>query len=203
MNKPRFGLSRMAYSATLAMAVAGPLLATATAANAAPRAPDFCSGTGAISASDLARPVNINACHIRGRLVVMDLGRGRPEGGVHVQGPGKGQTAYVTTTSGEYALTANTDMHGNVVVKQSFASDSRAARPGPARIAADPACNESGWNAEGGIWYSPNSTPTLLWYYNESNSKPRRALGIRDLERHTGRKCQHDERNQQLRVHRV
>ena len=203
MNKPRFGLSRMAYSATLAMAVAGPLLATATAANAAPRAPDFCSGTGAISASDLARPVNINACHIRGRLVVMDLGRGRPEGGVHVQGPGKGQTAYVTTTSGEYALTANTDMHGNVVVKQSFASDSRAARPGPARIAADPACNESGWNAEGGIlvFAQLHADPPLV--LQRVDSKPRRALGIRDLERHTGRKCQHDERNQQLRVHRV
>ncbi len=171
MKKLRRHPIRMAAcSAALTVAVTVPLSATAAAANAAPHELAFCSGTSAISASALARPVNINACHIKGRKVVMNFGRGQPADGVHVQAPGKGQTIVVTTTSGEYELTVNTNTHGNVVAKQSFASGGTATR-GTASPATerrtDAACGETAWNGEGGIWYSPNASPTLLWYYNE------------------------------------
>ena len=170
MKKLRRPVTRMAAClAALTVAVTVPLTAAATAASAAPHALAFCSGTGAISASALARSVNISTCHIKGRKVAMNFGSGRPRDGVHVQAPGKGQTVIVTATNGEYELTVNTDIHGNVVAKQSFASGpASTAKPGIA--SADAACGESAWNAEGGIWYSPNSSPTLLWYYNASTA---------------------------------
>jgi Matrixin len=171
MKKPRWHLMirTAAGLASLTMAITVPLSATATAANAAPNPPAFCGGTSAIPASALAGHVNIRACHIRGRKVVMNFGRGRPAEGVYIQAPGKGQTIIVTATNGEYELTVNTDTHGNVVAKQSFASTPGSiATPRVASI--DAACGEGAWNAEGGIWYSPNASPTLLWYYNESTA---------------------------------
>jgi hypothetical protein len=99
----------------------------------------------------------------------MNFGRGRPASGVYVQAPGKGQTVIITATNGEYELTVNTDKHGNVVAKQSFTGASgKTVKPKAA--SADPACSENAWNGEGGSWFSPNSTPTLLWSYNESTA---------------------------------
>jgi hypothetical protein len=87
---------------------------------------------------------------------------------VHVQPPGKGQTVIVTATNGEAELTVLTDAHGNVTAKQSFAdgSGNRASKI----AATDAACTEGAWNGEGGIWYSPYASPTLLWYYNQSTA---------------------------------
>jgi hypothetical protein len=143
---------RTACATALIFVAAVPGSTIATAANAAQHDPPFCSGTAAIPASDLASPVAISHCPIEGRSVVMDLGPGRPEGGVYVQPPGKGQTVIVTTTGGESELTVLTDTRGNVTAKQSFAD-----APGssaPEIPATDAACSEGAWNAEGGIWYS-------------------------------------------------
>jgi hypothetical protein len=171
MKKSRRHLTRTAAClASLTVAVTVPLSATATAASAAPHPLAFCSGASTIPASALARHVNISACHIRGRKVVMNFGRGRPDDGVYVQAPGKGQTLIVSATNGEYELTVNTDKHGNVVAKQSFSTGSSGKTVKPKAASTDAACSENAWNAEGGIWFSPNSTPTLLWFYNESTA---------------------------------
>lgn len=119
--------------------------------------PAFCGSTGSIPAAQITAPVNLAHCNIVGREVTgTRLGLGVP-----VPAAGHSITSNALTRHGEYMITA-TNTRGILTV--------RISQPGPeprARINADPACSENGFNSEGASW---GRGATVKWFYNSSTA---------------------------------
>ncbi len=166
MNRRRI----MLVGATVALAVSA-VGASLTEAVAAPAgAASFCTRTGAIMASELAKPVSLQNCSVQGRLVVRSVGTalGTVHMGIEVPASGKSVTETMLTKSGDYELTV-INSHGKLSARTS--SPLIRARRAVVSPDTDPACNETSWIPFGFTW-----NKTLKWYFNESTATNRAGL---------------------------